>query len=115
MQNFSEDYMVDYILAGEVPFRPVTRPSRSSTPTTSRTAVAALTDDSHRRALRAHRPTAPTFATPPTRSARRRSLIQYAGLYRRVRGHRLRAEVPTEVVELLSYLFAEVPTDAMPI
>ena len=37
MQNFSEDYLVDPILGGEVVLRPATSPSRSSTPKTSPT------------------------------------------------------------------------------
>ena len=105
-QNFSEDYMLEHVLAGEValPAGDVPEPFVDADDIAD-VAVAALTDDGHAgRALRAHRPALLTFADAVAEiSPRRRARGPLrAGLARAsTPPRRRRTGVPAEVVELL--------------
>jgi uncharacterized protein YbjT (DUF2867 family) len=112
MQNFSEDYMVEYILAGEIPLPAGATPEPFvDADDIADVAVAALTDDKHIGEL--YELTGPrllTFAdTADEISKATGREIRYVPVsIEEFAAAAYEQHVPTEVVELLSYLFAEV-------
>jgi len=112
MQNFSEDYMVEYILAGEIPLPAGATPEPFvDADDIADVAVAALTDDKHIGEL--YELTGPrllTFAdTADEISKATGREIRYVPVsIEEFAAAAYEQHVPIEVVELLSYLFAEV-------
>jgi uncharacterized protein YbjT (DUF2867 family) len=112
MQNFSEDYMVEYILAGEIPLPAGATPEPFvDADDIADVAVAALTDDKHIGEL--YELTGPrllTFADTADEISKATGRdIQYVPVsIEEFAAAAYEQHVPTEVVELLSYLFAEV-------
>jgi uncharacterized protein YbjT (DUF2867 family) len=111
-QNFSEDYMLDYVLAGEValPAGDIAEPFIDADDIAD-VAVAALTDDRH--VGQVYELTGPrllTFAQAVAEIARATGRdIRYVPIS--IEEHAassLAHGVPEEVVELLTYLFSEV-------
>ena len=112
MQNFSEDYMLDHVLSGEI------RLPAGDLPTPfldiddlADVAVAALTDDRHvGRLYELTGPHSLTFsdAAAVISAASGRS-VRYVPVTLEEHAAELREhDVPSDVVELLTYLFAEV-------
>ena len=115
MQNFSEDYMLDHVLSGEIrlPGGDVPTPFLD-TDDLADVAVAALTDDRH--VGRLHELTGPhslTFAdTAAIISAASGRPLRYVPVTLEQHAAELAEHgVPADVVELLTYLFAEVVVD----
>ena len=112
MQNFSEDYMVDYILAGEIPLPAGDTPEPFvDADDIADVAVAALTDDKHIGEL--YELTGPrllTFADTADEigKATGRDIRYVPVSIEEFAAAAYEQHVPTEVVELLSSLFAEV-------
>jgi uncharacterized protein YbjT (DUF2867 family) len=112
MQNFSEDYIVEYILAGEIPLPAGDTPEPFvDADDIADVAVAALTDDKHIGEL--YELTGPrllTFADTADEISKATARdIQYVPVsIKEFAAAAYEQHVPTEVVELLSYLFAEV-------
>ena len=112
MQNFSEDYMVDYVLAGEIPLPAGDTPEPFvDADDIADVAVAALTDDKHIGEL--YELTGPrllTFADTADEigKATGRDIRYVPVSIEEFAAAAYEQHVPTEVVELLSYLFAEV-------
>jgi len=112
MQNFSEDYMLEHVLSGEI------RLPGGDVPTPfvdiddlADIAVAALTDDRH--AGRLYELTGPHSLTfddaAAILSAASGRTVSYVPVTLEQHADELRGhDVPEEVVELLTYLFAEV-------
>jgi uncharacterized protein YbjT (DUF2867 family) len=112
MQNFSEDYMLDHVLSGEI------RLPGGDVPTPfidvddiADVAVAALTDDAHiGRLYELTGPRSLTFADVAAEISRAAGReVRYAPIS--LEQHAAEATehgVPAEVVELLTYLFSEV-------
>jgi uncharacterized protein YbjT (DUF2867 family) len=112
MQNFSEDYMLEHVLAGEIrlPGGDVPTPFLDIDDLAD-VAVAALTDDRH--AGRLYELTGPhslTFAdAAAVISAASGRTVRYVPVTLEQHAAELREHgVPGEVVELLTYLFGEV-------
>ena len=95
MQNFSEDYMVDYVLAGEIALPGGETPEPFvDADDIADVAVAALTDDKHMGELyelTGPRPLTLTDVAEELSTATGRDIRYVAGLDRGVRGRRLRA------------------------
>jgi uncharacterized protein YbjT (DUF2867 family) len=112
MQNFSEDYMVDYILAGEVPLPAGDTPEPFvDADDIADVAVAALTDDKHVGQL--YELTGPrllTFAEAAAEISQATGRdVQYVSVsIEEFAAAAYTQHVPAEVVEVLSYLFSEV-------
>lgn len=112
MQNFSEDYMVEYVLAGEIPLPAGDTPEPFvDADDIADVAVAALTDDKHVGQL--YELTGPrllTFADASEEISRATGRdIRYVPVS--IEEHAAAAAehgVPGEVIDLLSYLFGEV-------
>jgi uncharacterized protein YbjT (DUF2867 family) len=112
MQNFSEDYMLEHVLSGEIrlPAGDVPTPFLDADDI-AEVAVAALTDDRHSGQLyELTGPRSLTFAEAAAEIAEATGrMIRYAPVS--LEEHAAEAAehgVPVEVVELLTYLFSEV-------
>ena len=112
MQNFSEDYMLEHVLSGEIrlPAGDVPTPFLDADDI-AEVAVAALTDDRHAGQLyELTGPRSLTFAEAAAESAEAMGReVRYVPVS--LEEHATEATehgVPAEVVELLTYLFAEV-------
>jgi uncharacterized protein YbjT (DUF2867 family) len=112
MQNFSEDYMLEHVLAGELrlPAGPVPTPFLDADDI-AEVAVAALTDDRHIGQLyELTGPRSLTFAEAAAEIAQASGRqVRYVPVSLEEHAAEAAAHgVPPEVVELLTYLFSEV-------